>query len=89
MTLAQFESLKAWHQRHWREQPLEKHAWDVVLTLWLAGWVGMPSAFLVHARWAEAACIALLFLPSLYVAARRRLHRAGLVRCDWTAALRR
>ncbi len=89
MTLAEFESLKTWHQRHWREQPLEKHAWDVVLTLWLAGWVGIPTAFVIHAGWAEVACFLLLFLPSVYVAVRRQLHRRRLVRCDWTAALRR
>ena len=39
MTLSQFESLKAWHQGHWRRQPVEKHAWDMVLTFWLAGLV--------------------------------------------------
>ena len=89
MTLAQFESLKTWHQRHWREQPLEKHAWDVVLTFWLAGWVGIPPAVVVHAGWAEIACFLLLFLPGAYVGVRRQLHRAGLLRCDWTAALRR
>ena len=49
MKLAEFEALKAWHQRHWRDQPVEKHAWDIVLTLWLVGWVGFPSACLVHA----------------------------------------
>jgi hypothetical protein len=32
MKLVQFENLKAWHQRHWREQPVEKHVWDMVLT---------------------------------------------------------
>ena len=63
MKLVQFENLKAWHQRHWREQPVEKHVWDIVLTFWLAGWVGFPSAFLLHARWAAAACVALFFLP--------------------------
>ena len=89
MTLTQFEKLKAWHQRHWREQPVEKHAWDIVLTFWLVGWVGFPSAFLVHAGWALVVCGALLFLPGAYVALRRLLHRAGIVRCDWTAALDR
>jgi hypothetical protein len=89
MKLAQFESLKAWHQRHWREQPLEKHAWDLVLTLWLAGWVGFPSAFVVHAGWAEIACFALFFLPGGYVALRKRLHRVGVLRCDWTVAIER
>jgi hypothetical protein len=89
MTLEQFEKLKTWHQRHRREQPVEKHAWDMVLTFWLAGCVGIPSAFLIHAGWAEATCFALLFLPGSYVALRRRLHRAGIVRCDWTVALDR
>ena len=88
MNLGQFESLKTWHQRHWRERPVEKHAWDMVLTLWLAGWVGFPSAFLIHSRLAEVTCIALVFLPGAYVALRRRLHKRGLLRCDWTAALR-
>ena len=88
MKLAQFESLRAWHLRHCRDRPLEKHAWDMVLTLWLAGCVGIPSAFLLHARWAEAACFLLVFLPGAYVRLRRHLHRAGIVRCDWTVALR-
>jgi hypothetical protein len=89
MNLGQFENLKTWHQRHWREQPLEKHAWDMVLTFWLAGLVGLPSAVLIDADWAEATCVLLLFLPGSYVGLRRRLHRAGIVRCDWTVALDR
>jgi hypothetical protein len=88
MKLVQFENLKAWHQRHWREQPIEKHVWDMVVTFWLAGWVGAPSAFVLHARWALVICFALFFLPGAYVALRRRLHRAGVLRCDWTVALR-
>ena len=88
MKLAQFENLKTWHQRHWREQPVEKHVWDMVLTFWLVGWVGFPSAFLLHAGWAEAACFALFFLPGAYVRLRQGLHRAGILRCDWTVALR-
>lgn len=89
MKLVQFERLKAWHQRHWRERPVEKHAWDMIVTLWLAGWAGLPSAFLVHARWAEAMCVALFFLPGGYVGLRQRLHRARILRCDWTVALDR
>ncbi|HEX4234505.1 MAG TPA: hypothetical protein VH041_09360 [Caldimonas sp.] len=89
MNLGQFESLKTWHQRHWREQPIEKHAWDLVLTFWLSGLVGLPSAVLVQAGWAEATCVLLLFLPGSYVALRRGLHRAGIVRCDWRVALDR
>ena len=88
MNLRQFEDLKHWHQRHLREQPFEKHVWDLVLTFWLAGWVVAPAAFLIHAGWALVVCGALLFLPGFYVAARRWLHARGVLRCDWIRALR-
>jgi hypothetical protein len=88
MTLDQLNTLKLWHQRHVRERPVEKHVWDLVLTFWLAGWVGAPTAFLIHLRWGALLCLMLLFLPGAYVALRRRLHRARVVRCDWIAALR-
>ncbi len=88
MTLEQFHDLKLWHQRHVREQPFEKHVWDMVLTFWLTGWVGGPAAFLIHAQWALLVCGALLFLPGCYVAVRRWLHLARIVRCDWIRALR-
>ena len=87
MNLEQFHDLKLWHQRHRREQPLEKHVWDLVLTFWLAGWVGGPAAFAIHAGWALILCGALLFLPSAYVALRKGLHRARIVRCDWLQTL--
>lgn len=87
MTLGQFQDLKLWHQRHWREQPLEKHAWDAVVTFWLAGWVGAPTALIVHAAWAVVICAALFALPGVYVSTRRRLHVAGRVRCDWLGVL--
>ena len=87
MKLEQFQDLRLWHQRHRREQPFEKHVWDMVLTFWLAGCVGAPAAFLVHAGWALVVCGALAFLPSAYVALRRTLHRAGAVRCDWIRTL--
>ena len=88
MSLDQLQELKLWHQRHVREQPLEKHVWDVVLTFWLAGWVGAPTAFLTHTGWALLACGALVFLPGCYVAARRRLHAWRVLRCDWISTLR-
>ena len=88
MNLDQFHDLKRWHQRHVREQPLEKDAWDLVLTFWLCGWVGAPTAFAIHAGWALLLCGALVFLPSAYVVLRRVLHRTGVLRCDWIEALR-
>ncbi len=88
MTLEQLHDLKDWHQRHVREQPLEKHVWDVVLTLWLTGWVGAPAALLIHVGWGLVACGACVFLPGSYVAVRRRLHAARVLRCDWIGAVR-
>jgi len=87
MTLHQLHALRVWHQGHGRH-PVEKNVWDTVLTVWLLGWVGAPTAFLVHAGWAEAACLSVLFLPNLYVALRRWLHRRRLLRCEWITALR-
>jgi hypothetical protein len=89
MTLEQLHRLRLWHLRHGREQPLEKHIWDMVLTFWLTGWVGTPTALVLHAGWAIALCPAMVFLPGSYVALRRRLHSSQVVRCDWIEALRR
>jgi hypothetical protein len=88
MTLEQFHDLRLWHLRHMREQPLEKHIWDTVLTFWLVGWVGAPTALITQAIWAVAICASLLFLPGAYVGLRRRLHRTHVLRCDWIGALR-
>lgn len=88
MTLGQYHALKLWHTRHSREHPVEKDTWDVVLTLWMSGWVGGAVAVILGAPLAEIACIALLFLPSSYVTLRTKLHRTGRLRCDWITALR-
>ena len=88
MTLAQYHELKVWHLRHWRRQPVEKHCWDAVLTLWMMGWVGTPAAFLVDATWVELLGVTALFLPSTYVALRAALHRRRWLRCDWLIALK-
>jgi hypothetical protein len=88
MTLGQYHALKLWHTRHSREHPIEKETWDAVLTLWMSGWVGGAVALILGAPLAEIACIALLFLPSTYVALRAKLHRTGRLRCDWIIALR-
>lgn len=86
MTLHQFHSLKLWYSHH--EHPLERTAWEAVVTLWLMGWVGIPVALLLDMTSAQLACVPLLFLPGAYVAWRRRLHRRGRLRCDWINALR-
>ncbi|HJV61003.1 MAG TPA: hypothetical protein VJ743_08640 [Albitalea sp.] len=86
MTLNQLHALKVWHAYH--PHPLERGTWDTVLCLWMAGWVGLPSALILQLAWAQLACVGVMFLPHLYVALRRRLHRSGRLRCDWITALR-
>ena len=88
MTLQQFHELKVCHSRLGRRHPVEKSLWDAVLTLWMLGWAGAPTAFLLHLGWAELACFSVLFLPGLYVALRRWLHNKRRLRCDWIVALR-
>ena len=87
MTLRDFQALKVWHAYH-SGRPLEKSMWDMVLTLWLMGWVGGPASLLLHIGWAQAGCLAALFLPSAYVTLRAYLHRHGRLRCDWIVAIR-
>ena len=87
MKMQQFQELKLWHQRQGRRHPVEKALWDAVLTVWLLGWVGAPTAFLVHSGGAELACLSVLFLPRLYVTLRRWLHNKRRLRCDWIIAL--
>lgn len=88
MTLDQFHDLKVWHSRHAGDRPLEAHVWNGVLTLWMCSWIGVPAAWLSGLDGLALAGLALLPLPGLYVAVRRRLHRRRLLRCDWIAALR-
>ena len=88
MTLQQYHSLKVWHRRHWRNHPVEKNLWEAILTLSMAGGMGLPAALLLDEPWAAVAGLALLFLPGRYVALRTRLHRNGRMRCDWITALR-
>lgn len=88
MTLDQFQSLRMWHLRHWQQHPVEKHAWEGVLTLWMTGWVGGPAALVLELPWVWATSLALLCLPSLYVTMRERMHRNGRLRCDWITLVR-
>ena len=88
MTLHQFQSLKQWHLRHWRDHPLEKNLWEAVLTLWVMAWVGGAATLLLGMLWLQLVCLALLFLPSAYVALRTHWHRQGRLRCDWINSVR-
>lgn len=86
MTLDQFHSLKVWYSGHPR--PLEKNVWDAVLTVWMMGWVGVPTFLLLAQPVIVMACVLAIFVPAAYVSWRVRLHKAGRLRCDWITALR-
>jgi hypothetical protein len=88
MTLDQYRELKVWHVRHEHDAPLEACVWNLVLTLWMLGWVGMPVALVLDVVALAAVAALLLFLPGRYVAWRAALHRNGRLRCDWIVALR-
>ena len=83
MTLAQLTTMKAWMEAHRTGQPVEYHAWDAVLTLWLMGWMGVPACLLLNDPWALLTCVALFFIPRGYWRLREALHRRRRVRCDW------
>jgi hypothetical protein len=88
MTLEQHHEIRLWLVRHRRDHPIEKEAWEGVLTLWLVAWVGWPTALLLSQPIVLAASLPLMFLPALYVAVRRYLHRQHWLRCDWIDVLR-
>ena len=81
MSLDELQRIKKWHVRHQDDHPVECHLWDAVLTLWLAGWVGLIPVFAFSAYWAAPLCALAAFAPSLYVTWRLRAHRG---RCEET-----
>lgn len=83
MNVQQLAAVKRWHVRHRDRRPVELHAWDTVLTLWVIGWMGMIPALLLNQAFGVVLCIALCYAPGAYVRLRRRLHRRGRLRCDW------
>ena len=68
---------------HQREHPVEYHAWDAMLTLWLVGWVGWIPAFTFDALWSAPLLALAMAAPTLYVAWRVKAHQARRLRCDW------
>jgi hypothetical protein len=83
VTVQQMATVKRWHQIHRRNGGMEIQVWDLVLTCWLLGWVGLPAAVLMEPVSGLAICLLLYLMPNLYVALRRRLHRTDVLRCDW------
>ncbi len=88
MTLQQMSAVKRWHASHHRLHSMEGQAWDLVLTCWLMGCMGLAPALLLLGPLGLPLCAALMLTPTLYVQARRRLHRRGRLRCDWLDSTR-
>ena len=89
MTLQQLAAVKRWHQSHLRGHAVEYQVWDAVLTCWVLGWVGVPAAVVLAPKAGLAACALLSCVPEFYLWLRRRLHRRGVLRCDWLASAAR
>ena len=83
ITLAELQRIKQWHADHRAEHPLEYYLWDVVLTLWLMGWVGWFPAYLFDQWWGVPLCCLGMLIPSIYVTWRSSAHRRHKLRCDW------
>jgi hypothetical protein len=83
MPLAELQRIKQWHARHRTEHPLESQLWDVVLTMWVVGWVGWIPASAFQQLWAIPLCLLAIAAPGLYSAWRVKAHREHRLRCDW------
>lgn len=83
MTLDELQRIKQWHLAHQRDHPVEYHAWDAMLTVWLVGWVGWIPVLAFDAFWAVPLLALAMAAPSLYVAWRMKAHRSRRLRCDW------
>lgn len=86
MDLDAMQRIKRWHVRHQGDHPVEYHMWDVILTLWLAGWVGWFPAFAFGTLWLAPVLVVAMSAPTLYVAWRARAHKQRRLRCDWLVA---
>lgn len=83
MTLDELQRIKQWHVAHKADHPLEYHLWDLVLTLWVLGWVGWFPICAFGDAWTAPVCVIGIFVPSLYVTWRTRAHLRHTLRCDW------
>ncbi|MDT8998440.1 hypothetical protein RQP53_04025 [Paucibacter sp. APW11] len=87
MDLTQLMQVKRWLLLHAHYHPVELGVWNLVLVCWLLGWVAVPGALLAQQWAALPLCLLGFTSPNWYVGGRKRLHRAGRLRCDWLTAL--
>jgi hypothetical protein len=83
MALDELRRIKLWLVEHRAEHPVEYHLWDLVLTLWVMGWVGWFPTCAFGQSWAAPLCLAGTQVPRMYVGWRAKAHRARKLRCDW------
>lgn len=83
LTLTEIQRIKRWHVAHKAEHPLEYQLWDVVLCLWIMGWMGWLPVVVLDEFWAWPLCVLAIYVPRLYVGWRAQAHQAGRIRCDW------
>ena len=83
ITLAQMQRLKEWREAQRGGRALERQLWEIVLTVWLMGWIGWIPAFASEASWAYPLCLLGMLAPGLYVYWRARAHERRYLRCDW------
>jgi len=83
VSLDELQRIKKWHVAHKADHPIEYQLLDLVLTLWLMGWVGWIPSLMFHALWAFPLCGLAMVLPTGYVRVRARAHQAHRLRCDW------
>jgi hypothetical protein len=57
MSLAQLAHLKRWHVQHRWQHPVEFQAWDVMLTVWLLGWIGGAAALVIDEPGTRVRCV--------------------------------
>lgn len=83
LTLVDLQRIRLWHLEHRLDHPLECQSWDLMLSLWLMGWVGWLPAFALEMSGAWPLCLLASGAPELYVRWRRRAHQRARLRCDW------
>ena len=86
MHLADIHSIRQWQVRHRQRHPVEYHAWDTTVMVWMMGWIGWLPAYALDQVWALPLCLLAMLAPDLYVGWRARWHRLHRLRCDWLAA---
>ena len=82
-SLAEIQRIKQWQVAHKADHPMEYGLWEVVLTLWLMGWVGWLPAVAFDAWWALPLCAIAMDAPALYIGWRAWAHATQRLRCDW------